>query len=445
MCQGIIDRPGASRIARELLDLRESGIPDSAFDARYEDIHAGIESLLVGAAGEDKGGRIHAGRSRNDEVSTCIRFRLRQEILRLLGLVVELRGCLLQIARDHTGTVMPGFTHLQHAQPTTLAHHLLAYEQALSRDSERLWGALERTDRCPLGAAAFAGTGYPIDREYTAGLLGFSGLLTNTMDAVSSRDFATETLAALAILAGTISRLCEELILWSSPLVRFVELDDMYCSTSSIMPQKKNPDVAELMRGRAGTVAGALSAVLMIMKALPQSYNRDLQELTPHLWRGVRSSSESLHLLPGMLSTARFDTARMREEAGRGLTTATDLADLLVRRYNLPFRTAHSIVGRAARAGEITLEGLDTASRELVGTSLSGTGLTPEEIREALDPAGSIAARSLPGGPAPETTAGEIRAREQALGSEQESIGARGRGVETAIARLIAEAERLAG
>ena len=232
--------------------MHDEGIPEEVFDDRFEDIHAGIESILIESAGVEIGGRLHIGRSRNDEVATCIRIKLREELLKQMAALLKVRKVLIALAGQHKDSVMPGFTHLQHAQPTTLAHHLLAYEQAFSRDFDRLRDAYTRVNLSPLGAAAFASTGYPVNRDYTASLLGFDGLVTNTMDAVATRDFALETLADLSILMANISRLCEELIIWSTSFVKFVSLDDAFCSTSSIMPQKKNPDTAEIMRAKSG-------------------------------------------------------------------------------------------------------------------------------------------------------------------------------------------------
>ena len=326
------------------------------------------------------------------------RIRLREDLLKQMSALLKVREVLVALAELHIGTMMPGFTHLQHAQPTTLAHHLLAYEQAFSRDFDRLRDTCVRVNQSPLGAAAFASTGYPINREYTASLLGFEGLVTNTMDAVAARDFALETLADLSILMATTSRLCEELIIWSTSFVRFVTLDDAFCSTSSIMPQKKNPDTAEIMRAKSGSVSGAFTAAIITMKGLPMSYNRDLQELTPHLWRGMQDTKESLRLLVDMLSSATFHTDRMNEEAGKGFSTATELADTLVRTYGLPFRTAHSIVGRAVQKGDLSLSTLEEAAREVGGgVSLVEKGLTQQNIDEVLDVHYSVALRKLPG------------------------------------------------
>jgi argininosuccinate lyase len=403
--QKIIEKEITEQLVPALLELVDSGIPEEVFDERFEDVHAGIEALIIEAAGPEAGGRMHMGRSRNDEVATCIRIRLREELLGLMEEILAVREVLVTLAKEHTGSVMPGFTHLQYAQPTTLAHHLLAYEQAFSRDFDRLRDTYARINLSPLGAAAFASTGYPIDREYTASLLGFGGLVTNTMDAVATRDFALESLADLSILLTNTSRLSEELIIWSTSFAKFVILDDAFCSTSSIMPQKKNPDTAEILRAKTGSVFGAFSAALVIVKGLPLSYNRDLQDLTPNIWRGMQDARICLRLLAGMLASARFDTKRMGEEAGKGFSTATELADTLVRSYEIPFRTAHNIVGRAVQKGDLTLSTLEAAAKEVgPGISLKKKGLTQKEIDHALDVTYSVSIRNAPGGPSPAAT-----------------------------------------
>jgi argininosuccinate lyase len=414
--QKIIDKETAKHLLGALLELFDEGIPEDVFDDQFEDVHAGIETLLIESVGADAGGRMHMGRSRNDEVATCIRIKLREEILKQMAALLRVREVLVAIAELHTETVMPGFTHLQHAQPTTLAHHLLAYEQAFSRDFDRLDDTYARVNQCPLGAAAFASTGYPINREFTATLLGFDGLVTNTMDAVATRDFALETLADISILMTTVSRLCEELVIWSTSFVKFVELDDAFCSTSSIMPQKKNPDTAEIMRAKSGSVFGAFAGALLTVKGLPMSYNRDLQELTPHIWRGMRDAKESLRLLIDMLSSASFNADRMREEAGKGFSTATELADTLVRSYGIAFRTAHTIVGRAVQKGSLSLLTLEESAQETgSGISLIGKGLTQQNIDDALDVKNSIALRRAPGGPAPFATKIALQERKKQL------------------------------
>jgi argininosuccinate lyase len=442
--QKIIDHESAKQLLSALLELFDEGIPEEVFDERFEDVHAGIESLLIESVGADAGGRMHIGRSRNDEVATCIRIKLREEMLKQMSALLKVREVLVALAELHIGTIMPGFTHLQHAQPTTLAHHLLAYEQAFSRDFDRLRDTYVRVNQSPLGAAAFASTGYPINREYTASLLGFEGLVINTMDAVAARDFALETLADLSIMMVNTSRLCEDLIIWSTSFVKFVTLDDAFCSTSSIMPQKKNPDTAEIMRAKSGSVFGALSGAILTVKGLPMSYNRDLQELTPNIWRGMRDAKESLRLLIDMLSSATFETDRMREEAGKGFSTATELADTLVRTYGLPFRTAHNIVGRAVQKGDLSLSTLEEAAREVGGgISLVEKGLTQQKIDDALDIAYSIDLRKAPGGPAPFATRIAINERKKQLDTDSSHIDQRLGKLSSAKEDMIAKARRL--
>ncbi|WAC05686.1 MAG: argininosuccinate lyase [Methanoregula sp.] len=442
--QKIIDRDIAKQILPALLELYDEGVPEEVFDDRFEDVHAGIEALLIEAVGAEAGGRMHMGRSRNDEVATCIRIKLRDDVLKQMAALLKVREVLVALAAQHIDSVMPGFTHMQHAQPTTLAHHLLAYEQAFSRDFDRLKEAYIRINLSPLGAAAFASTGYPINRELAAGFLGFEGLVTNTMDAVATRDFALETLADLSILMANVSRLCEDLIIWSTWFVRFVTLDDAFCSTSSIMPQKKNPDIAEIMRAKTGSVFGAYTGALLTVKGLPMSYNRDLQELTPNIWRGMRDAKESLRMLVDMLSSATFDTKRMREESGKNFATATELADTLVRNYSLAFRTAHNIVGRAVQKGYLNLETLDTAARELnAGISFVEKGLTQDQIREALDVDASIALRKVSGGPAPLAVKIAIEECKKQLDTDSTLIDERLTKLSKAKDDLITEARRL--
>ena len=442
--QKIIDRSITKKLLPALLQMYDEGVPEEAFDERFEDIHAGIESFLIADAGTEIGGRLHIGRSRNDEVATCIRIRLREELLKQMAALLKIRGVLIALADRHKDSVMPGFTHLQHAQPTTLAHHLLAYEQAFSRDFDRLMDAYKRVNLSPLGAAAFASTGYPVNRDFTASLLGFDGLVTNTMDAVATRDFALETLADLTILMANISRLCEELIVWSTSFVRFVSLDDAFCSTSSIMPQKKNPDIAEIMRAKSGSVFGALTGALVTVKGLPMSYNRDLQELTPHVWRGMHDAKESLQLLGEMLASAEFDTARMREEAAKGFSTATELADSLARAYDIPFRTAHNIVGRAVQKGDLSLATLEKAAKDLdCGVSLKKLGLTQVKINRVLDPEYSISLRKAPGAPAPVAVKGAIHDRKKQLAADNALVEQKLTKAAKARTELIAKARRL--
>lgn len=443
--QRLIGDNAARALADVLLDLHEHGLPERVFDEQFEDVHAGIEAYLIDRVGADFGGRMHLGRSRNDEVATCSRIRLREELFGEMEALLDLRHVLIERADEHIDTIMPGFTHLQHAQPVTLAHHLLAYEEAFGRDYARLSNAYARVNISPLGAAAFASTGFAIDRRYTQELLGFAALATNTMDAVAARDYALEVLADNAILLATVSRFCEEIVLWSSPLIGFVHLADPYCSSSSIMPQKKNPDTAEVMRAKAASSAGELVAALGCIKGLPMSYNRDLQELWPHLWHSVADVRSSLPLLAGMVKSAMFDTARMAEEAGRGFSTATELADVLVREYDLPFRTAHTIVGRAVRSGTLGLAGIEAAARSIAGISLVERGLSENRIAAALDVRTVVNAKQSEGGPASSAVRTALAERRKLLAQDRMDLKALRDDIAGAQRRLIAKAQELAG
>ncbi len=399
--QNLIDTAPAKKLLTALLNYLETGLPKEAFDPAHEDIHAGIEAQLIKDAGANASGRMHLGRSRNDEVATCLRMRTREYSLKILAGIFELRRVLLDRAEEHLRTVMPGFTHFQHAQPTTLAHYFLSYENLFARDADRLFDAYARVNRSPLGSAAFAGTGFPLDRELTSVYLGFSGPMENSMDSVSNRDFIVEIISDCAILMTNISRMAEELILWSSALVRFVTLNDAYCSTSSIMPQKKNPDTLEIMRAKSALVSGELTAALTLIKGLPMSYNRDLQDLNPHLWHTLRETTAAVPLLARIIESAVFDEAAMKKSAKAGNTGATELADAFVREYNLPFRTAHNIVGRAVKLGSFDLATIDRIGVEFAGFSLAERGLTQEFIDKVQNPKEIIKAKKTTGSPNP--------------------------------------------
>ncbi len=412
--QGIIKDSECSAILSGLDKIRKEGI--SSLDASYEDVHIALEARLIELAGEDTGGRMHSARSRNDEVAACIRLALRGELIALMEEVHDLIAALINLAGKHHETVMPGYTHTQHAQPTTLAHHLLAHANAFIRDMERIKGAYERTNQNPLGAAAFASTGFHIDRERTTELLGFDSALSNSMDAVSTRDFMLESISCFANIMTNQSRLAEELILWSTSEFGFIELDDSYSSTSSIMPQKKNPDIAELMRAKTGTVHGALVSVLTICKALPYSYNRDLQEATPHLWRAVDTVRSSARMAQGMVMTMKVKKERMNKAAISGFTTATELADTIVRTTGIPFRTAHHIVGSIAKTGKTpTISALDELSLKIIHEKLSNKGLLEKAVKQALLPVENIRKRTVSGGPAPGETKRQIAAIKKKL------------------------------
>lgn len=311
---------------------------------KYEDIHSFVEANLIERIG-DVGKMLHTGRSRNDQVALDMKMYIRSEIISLQGLVVDLLRELLEIMKQNVDTIMPGFTHMQKAQPTTLAHHMGAYFEMFKRDHSRLKDIYKRMNTCPLGAGALAGTTYPLDRNYTAELLGFDGPTLNSMDSVSDRDYLIELMSALSTIMMHQSRFSEEVIIWNSNEYQFVEIDDSYSTGSSIMPQKKNPDIAELVRGKTGRVYGALMSILTTMKGIPLAYNKDMQEDKELIFDAIDTAKGCLALFTGMISTMKFNKERMNESSRHGFTNATDAADYLVN-HGVPFRDAHGIVGQ---------------------------------------------------------------------------------------------------
>ena len=311
---------------------------------KYEDIHSFVEANLIERIG-DVGKMLHTGRSRNDQVALDMKMYIRSEIISLQGLVVDLLRELLEIMKQNVDTIMPGFTHMQKAQPTTLAHHMGAYFEMFKRDHSRLKDIYKRMNTCPLGAGALAGTTYPLDRNYTAELLGFDGPTLNSMDSVSDRDYLIELMSALSTIMMHLSRFSEEVIIWNSNEYQFVEIDDSYSTGSSIMPQKKNPDIAELVRGKTGRVYGALMSILTTMKGIPLAYNKDMQEDKELIFDAIDTAKGCLALFTGMISTMKFNKERMNESSRHGFTNATDVADYLVN-HGVPFRDAHGIVGQ---------------------------------------------------------------------------------------------------
>jgi argininosuccinate lyase len=381
---------GLGRVRREI----EAGRFKWSLDD--EDVHLNIERRLTALVG-DAGKRLHTGRSRNDQVATDLRMWLRAEIDAIDALVAALIGALLSQAERHAALVMPGYTHLQVAQPVTFGHHLLAYVAMLERDRERLADCRGRTNRLPLGAAALAGTTFPIDRERVARELGFEGLSENSLDAVSDRDFAIEFCAVASLTMVHLSRLAEELVLWASPRYGFVRLPDRYCTGSSIMPQKKNPDVPELVRGKSGRVFGSLVALLALMKGQPLAYNKDNQEDKEPLFDAAATVRGSLEVFAGLVEGLEPEPKAMRAALLEGHATATDLADYLVRK-GLPFRDAHEAVAQAVREAERS--GQDLASLPLA-TLQRFSGKISADVKRILTPEGSVAARDHIGGTAP--------------------------------------------
>jgi len=393
-------------MAQVLAEIRSGAFQ---WSVEREDVHLNIEHRLTQLVGE-AGKRLHTARSRNDQVATDMRLWLRSEIDALLVLLRRTRERLLGIAEREAATLMPGFTHLQVAQPITFGHHLMAYFEMFSRDAERFADCRRRANRLPLGAAALAGTSFPIDREWVARELGFDGVCENSLDAVSDRDFAVEFLAAAALAMAHVSRLAEELVLWASPAFGFVEIPDRFATGSSIMPQKKNPDVPELMRGKTGRVYGSLVALLTVIKGQPLAYNKDNQEDKEPLFDTADTLRDVFSILPELLEGLRARPDRMRSALRGGFATATDLADYLVRK-GLAFRDAHEAVARAVRAAESAGKELaDLTTAELAAFS----SLVGEDARAALSPEGSVASRSHVGGTAPEAVrAAIVRARKR--------------------------------
>jgi argininosuccinate lyase len=381
---------GMAKVAKEIAAGK------FAWSVDAEDVHLNIEKRLTALVGE-AGKRLHTARSRNDQVATDLRLWLRDEIDGLLKLLAAFERVLLAQASRHAALLMPGFTHLQVAQPVTFGHHLLAYVEMLERDRERLSQCRSRTNRLPLGAAALAGTSFPIDRERVARELGFEALCENSLDAVSDRDFAIEFCACASLVMVHLSRLCEELVLWVNPRFGFVRLPDAYCTGSSIMPQKKNPDVPELVRGKSGRVFGSLVALLALMKAQPLAYNKDNQEDKEPLFDAVDTVKDCLAVMAGLVGGLKPVPAAMRAATLEGHATATDLADYLVRK-GVAFRDAHEIVARAVREAE--RKGVDLAALPLARLKSFSKEIGPD-VKRVLSPQGSLDSRSHAGGTAP--------------------------------------------
>lgn len=432
--QEIIHEDSASVI----LDALDA-IEEASYDALDgEDVHAAIETAVIEQVGPE-GGRMHTARSRNDEVATCIRYRLREDLLSTIDATLALREALLERAREHRSTTMPGYTHRQPAQPTTVAHFLHSYAQALARDTNRLDAAYDRSNRSPLGAAAFAGTPFDIDRERTAELLGFDSVLRNSMDAVSTRDFLVEAASALSVLSITLSGLSTDLVEFAAD--GYVEIHDDYASTSSIMPQKKNPDTLELVRATAGNASAGLNGLLTTLKGLPRSYNRDLQAATPHVWAAVDAVDPATEVAAGAVATATWNEKRLLAASSDGFSTATGVADLLAM-SGVPFRTAHEILALA------TEEGADYAAIETAADEVLDEPLTEyverEAVERALDPEVSVASRDSFGGPAPVAVKATLDNAEARVESDTERLDDRRERLATAETALEEEVSEYA-
>jgi argininosuccinate lyase len=374
------------------------------FSRALEDIHMNVESRLTEIVGP-AAGRLHTARSRNDQVAVDFRLWVRDAVDALDAQLRELQSALVDAAATHAASVMPGFTHLQPAQPVTFGHHLLAYVEMLGRDRGRLRDARTRMNECPLGAAALAGTSFPIDRHLTAGGLGFERPTANSLDSVSDRDFALETLSACAICATHLSRFAEEIVLWTGPFFGFLRLSDKFTTGSSIMPQKRNPDAAELVRGKTGRVIGALSGLLIVMKGLPLAYSKDMQEDKEGVFDAVQTLSLCIAAMTGMVRDMSPDVERMRAAAGLGYSTATDIADWLVRKLGMPFRQAHHVTGRVvalAASRAIELEALTLDDLRSIEPKFD------EDVLNFIGVDRSVVSRTSYGGTAPANVAAQV-------------------------------------
>lgn len=417
--QKIIPSEAGRKILQALKEIRAKGYGEVARGG-FEDIHEAIESKVIEIVGEQQGGWLHTGRSRNDEVATCLRIRLREYLLEIAESLLTLLQTLLYRAGSEKDTLAPAFTHTQIAQPTVFGHLLLAHLDALARDLTRLLEVYGRVNLSPLGSGALTTTGYNIDRRLTAELLGFDGVVSNSIDAVGSRDFILETMAVYALIATDLSRLCEEIIIFSSDGYKMVELADTYSSTSSIMPQKKNPDSAEVARAKCAHIVGLLTAAFTLCKGLPFSYNRDLQELNNLLWESSELTLSTLKIVERIIATVKVDRRRMKLLVEQSYATTTELVDTIVRECGIPFRTAHTVVGmvvkealkKGVEPSKINLKMINRCSKRVLGRTLT---LSEESVRNALNPSTFIARRKVEGGPAPEALAKALADKEEWL------------------------------
>ena len=412
--QGILTQEDKDSIINGLTGIRDdirSG--KLIIDEEHEDIHSFVEAHLIERIG-DAGKRLHTGRSRNDQVALDMKLYTRKEVLEMNDLLKELLESLLKIMKENTDTIMPGFTHLQKAQPITLAHHMGAYFEMFKRDRSRLHDIHERMNYCPLGSGALAGTTYPLDREYTAQLLDFAGPTLNSMDSVSDRDYLIEFLSTMSIIMMHLSRFCEEIIIWNTNEYQFIEIDDSYSTGSSIMPQKKNPDIAELVRGKAGRVYGSLVSLLTTMKGLSLAYNKDMQEDKEFVFDAIDTTKGCIVLFTGMLNTLTFRKDKMRASAEGGFTNATDAADYLVN-HGVPFRDAHGIIGQLVlycidkniSLGEMTLDEYKAISP-----------VFEEDIYDAISMETCVDKRNTIGAPGPKAMQQVIAIYEEYLKNE---------------------------
>ena len=414
--QGILEAADEAAIQGGLDHIRAE-IEAGTFPFRdlYEDIHMNVEARLAELIGPASG-RLHTARSRNDQVALDFRLWVRNTCERTTAQLIALQQALLERAEEEAETLMPGFTHLQPAQPVTFGHHLMAYVEMFGRDASRFSDARARMNECPLGAAALAGSPFPIDRHATASALGFARPTANSLDSVSDRDFAMEALSAASITAVHLSRLAEEIVLWSTPMFGFIALSDAFTTGSSIMPQKKNPDAAELVRAKTGRIFGALTSLTLVMKGLPLAYSKDMQEDKVPVFEAFDALDLALSAMAGMVRDLTPNRARMAEAAGSGFSTATDLADWLVRELNIPFRRAHHITGSAVKRAELL--GVDLPQLPLKELQALEAGIT-EGVYQVLTPERSAASRLSYGGTAPSQVRHQISLWKERLSHDQ--------------------------
>jgi argininosuccinate lyase len=416
----------SAQMGAELLQALTELDPKMKLDQTLEDVHLAVEEQVNKKVGEETGGNLHIAKSRNDQVATAIRMALRTSLHDLINLIVKLQDSLIELAEQHTETLVPSYTHLHPAQPVTFAHILISYVDALQRSLKRIKETLPRVNLCPMGAGAIATTSFPINRERTAGLLGFSGVLENSIDAVGSRDFVLETLADLTLLAIDVSRMAEDLILWSSPDFGIIDLPESFAFTSSIMPQKKNPDVLEVIRARMSQVLGSFVASATTMKALPSGYNLDLQELTPKLWESIETVAASVDMLSGLAKNLNVNKDVFSKQV-LNYSTTTELANLLTKKYKVPFRTSHKIVGAVVKAlldkklplSDLKPELLNKTAKDVAGITLA---VKLADIKDSISPKKFVESHKTIGGPAPAEVKRMLTSRKQLTSHSKQSL-----------------------
>jgi len=440
---GIISKYQGGKILKALTGLEKK----VKLRPKHEDAHVAIEEEVIRTVGDEIGGNLNIAKSRNDQVSTAIRMKLREEILKLIESIITLQEALVKKAERNIETLIPGYTHLQPAQPITFAHYLLAQFDAFQRDLKRLQEAYSRVDLCPMGAGALATTSFPIKRERIAELLGFNEVLENSLDAVSTRDFLLEVLAVLSIMAVNVTRITEDLIVWSTMEFGMVELPDEFAFTSSIMPQKKNPDVLEVIRARMANIIGDFTASIIMLKALPTGYNLDFQEATPKLWSAIRHMQRCLKMLPEIILNLKVNSdVMLRSELS--FLAATELANMLVRNRKVPFRTAHRIVGAVVKTlvekgkslRDLTSEMLTDISKRILGSPVK---VDDEEIMRIADLSKCIESHNVRGGPSKKEEERMLRERLNLLAYSKDWISRKEDGLKSAEKKLIEEAESL--